>query len=421
MNNEKDYEQETLAIRVPKGFGNIENISDQDEFYPWLAKKVADYDEFGNPIYEDIGSFETFNESLLALLTVNSIAKSNKKIGKRLTEEREYLEEVAGSLAHKVQNRFTLNVGNELSAMDHLENTRFTPRRYDPALDYDNPLMKLTLKEVYERWYHDKQFQDVTKHTMENYENTYKKVAHLNDRVFVEIKFSEIEACVQHEKAIGNSFSMRKRVKLFFSQLYQWAISHEMCTSNLALNIKLGKNERESTRKPFTIQQIKTLFAHVDENIFIEEVLMLIFTGCRIGEFLNIRREDIHMDQRYFVVTESKTKAGRNRMVPIHKKVVRFFRKRLRAKSDWLIHDARGRKVEYKDFSAKFKKCMNRFGFEGLSCHCCRHTLATLLHSSGADPTTARRILGHVQSDDVHGRVYVHVLLKDLLRAIDLI
>ena len=280
--------------------------------------------------------------------------------------------------------------------------------------------MNLTFREVFERWYHDKGFEDISVRTMENYRIIYNKVRHLDNIPFVKIRYSQIEDCVKLEKAKGNSFSMRKRIKLFFSQLYQWAISHEMCTSNLALNIKLGKNESDFRRKPFSIEQIQYLLANHEKVPFMEEVLMLILCGCRISEFLNIRREDIHIDHRYFIVTESKTKVGRNRPVPIHRKVIKFYRKRLRAKSDYLIHDARGRKVEYKDWAKKFKNLMKYLGWEGMSIHGCRHTCATLLHSFGANGMDARFILGHTQTD-IHERIYQHVQVTKLIQAIDLI
>lgn len=410
----------THSLSVPITFGNIENDSNNNPFQPWLAKEYVGKDSNNNPIYKEIGSFETFSESLLALIMVNNLSDDEYESDSAIEK-----------VVRKARKKINTNLINYTESFDEMEepgemsysnlNNSFisSPNQYNPALDYSNPLMKLTFREVYERWYQDKSLEDITPHTMEGYKNSYKKVSHLADKLFVEIKFSDIDECIKAEKLKGNSFSMRKRVKLFFSQLYQWAISHEMCTTNMALNIKLGKNESESKRRPFTPTQISTLFSHVDEEPFIETVLMLIFTGCRIREFLNIRREDIHMTDRYFIVTQSKTKAGRNRMVPIHKKMIKYFRKRLRAKSDYLIHDARGRQVDYSEYSTKFRNLMKRFGWEGMSPHCCRHTLATMLHSSGADEQTIKRILGHVQGATVTERTYIHIQLVDLHKAID--
>ena len=462
----------SYMMQVPKDFGNITNMSDLNPYQPWLAQKLVGYDEFNEQVYEDIGSFETFSESLLALITINSFNKNIKNKFKCEQKEKEYINYTIDKFIKKVEKKTYIEqessyiekekkfggplivrfrgvndksvertvdniLGKSSSNNDYNPPTiyRYQPgmsnqqfqminpsnigmNYYNPAINYDNPAMNWTFKETYIHWRAWKSTQDISPHTMCNYDNIYKKVSHLNNKRFLDIRYREIIACVDKEKELGNSFSMRKRVKLFFSQLYQYMIMQEVCQNNPALNIKLGRNESNFKRKPFSLEQIAVLFEHVHEDPFIETVLMLIFNGCRIREFLNIKREDCHLDDRYFIVTESKTKSGRNRIVPISRRVIKFYRKRLRAKSDYLIHDARGRQMEYGEYSAKFKNLMRRFGWSGFSCHNCRTTCATLLHSAEADSLTIKRILGH-STTDITQKHYISVLLPDYHRAID--
>lgn len=463
---------DTHTLKVPIDFGDIV-YDDTNYFYPY---KALAYD--GNTASLDVGNYESFSKALLALISVNTIGKKNRSrslTSPEMASEIDYLyyktlettnqhNTLSPSKNQPISNHqgpLRIVLGASEKQHQKSDNRGYTSPRYDPDndpyyqqivaninnntnkiqqpiqpqmpntygtfqgganpyIDYNNPLMNLTFKEVYERWYHDKSFEDISQHTMDNYRNTYNKVRHLDNIPFVQIRYSQIDECVRLEKAKGNSFSMRKRVKLFFSQLYQWAIAHEMCTNNIALNIKLGKNESDFRRKPFSIEQIQYLFAHTDIDNFVEEVLMLILCGCRIREFLNIRREDIHMDQRYFIVTQSKTKVGRGRIVPIHKKVMKFYRKHLRARSDYLIHDARGRQMEYEVWAKKFKNLMKYLEWEGMSIHGCRHTCATLLHTFGANIIDEKLILGHTLQD-VHERIYLHAQLKTLIEAIDCI
>lgn len=53
-------------------------------------------------------------------------------------------------------------------------------------------------------------------------------------------------------------------------------------------------------------------------------VLMMIYAGVRTSELLSVVKNDVKLRQRYFIVRESKTAAGRNRAVPISKKHCRF-------------------------------------------------------------------------------------------------
>lgn len=81
---------------------------------------------------------------------------------------------------------------------------------------------------------------------------------------------------------------------------------------HLHVHLQMGKKE------------IKTLWDAQKSNQYLSVVLMLIYTGVRIGELLNLEKKDIHLDERWFYVKESKTDAG-IREVPIAEKIVPFF------------------------------------------------------------------------------------------------
>mgnify|MGYP002517551330 CR=1 FL=1 len=39
-------------------------------------------------------------------------------------------------------------------------------------------------------------------------------------------------------------------------------------------------------------------------------ILILIYTGVRISELLDLEKKDVHLDERWFFVRESKTESG---------------------------------------------------------------------------------------------------------------
>ena len=55
-------------------------------------------------------------------------------------------------------------------------------------------------------------------------------------------------------------------------------------------------------------------------------ILMLIYSGMRIGELLNLKKEDIHYDEKYLEITESKIKSG-IRKIPIADKFMKYYKK----------------------------------------------------------------------------------------------
>lgn len=55
-------------------------------------------------------------------------------------------------------------------------------------------------------------------------------------------------------------------------------------------------------------------------------ILILIYTGVLIGELLEFKKEDIHLDEQWFQVTQSKTESGIRR-VTIADSILPFFQK----------------------------------------------------------------------------------------------
>lgn len=61
------------------------------------------------------------------------------------------------------------------------------------------------------------------------------------------------------------------------------------------------------------------------EDPYYQIVLMLIYNGCRISEFLDLKKENVHLEEQYFDVIASKTENGL-RKVPIADKVLPFYK-----------------------------------------------------------------------------------------------
>lgn len=49
---------------------------------------------------------------------------------------------------------------------------------------------------------------------------------------------------------------------------------------------------------------------------------MLIYTGCRIGELLDLKKENVNLEEKYFKIVASKTAAG-IRTAPISERFIR--------------------------------------------------------------------------------------------------
>lgn len=89
----------------------------------------------------------------------------------------------------------------------------------------------------------------------------------------------------------------------------------------------------------------------MQENKYYQIILMLLYNGVRISEFLNLKKENVHLDEQYFDVISSKTENG-IRKVPIADKLLPFYRAWYEScpGSSYLLHTEDGKKFTYRNY-----------------------------------------------------------------------
>lgn len=95
-----------------------------------------------------------------------------------------------------------------------------------------------------------------------------------------------------------------------------------------------------------------------------------------------------------------------------------FHVSRLAEGGSTVICDSRGKPVSAQRYREYFQQLMEKTGVPEATPHWCRHTFATRLHSAGADPLTAKWLLGHSTQSDITAH-YTHEtigVLKDTIR-----
>ena len=112
------------------------------------------------------------------------------------------------------------------------------------------------------------------------------------------------------------------------SQLYQFAIKCEMATTDYSRYVEIDRNRVVYKKRPFTAREINRLWKQADDDA-VQDVLILIYTGLRIGEYLALRPQDIKIRERYIDIRHSKTQAG-VRKVPISQRLLPFLTARKR-------------------------------------------------------------------------------------------
>jgi integrase len=185
------------------------------------------------------------------------------------------------------------------------------------------------------------------------------------------------------------------------------------------VDISKAGNPNAMDRKPFTQKDIKLLWGSKDANIYMTVILMLIYTGLRIGELLDLKKEDVHLDERWFYVRESKTDSG-IREVPIAEKIVPFFEYWMNRKCEYLVCTPDDNQLTYRNYyDSYWQPLLDELNLGSHRPHDTRHTCVSLLTTQGVDERIIKKIVGHSGAMTLTERVYTHLDVKVLLEAIN--
>ncbi len=149
-------------------------------------------------------------------------------------------------------------------------------------------------------------------------------------------------------------------------------------------------------------------------------ILMLLYYGVRISEFLDLKKKNVHLDEQYFDVISSKTENG-IRKVPIVDKVLPFYKAWFEDNPEcaYLIHTPDGKHFQYRNYyDSYFHPLMEQLKIDRIP-HCCRHTCISMLAEAGVDQTIIKKIVGHSGAMTLTEKVYTHFDIKELVDAIN--
>lgn len=290
---------------------------------------------------------------------------------------------------------------------------------FDTAMDFlvminkNTPLIEIdsTFKDIYNKW-KAIHFSSLSASSIKGYEISYSHCKDVQNMKFIKMKYIDVQSIIDTLEENGVGYSTQKKVKGLIIQLYDFAIKYGISHTNFGQYIELYKSKPNKKKTPFSNKEIKTLWNNKD-NIFVQDILILIYTGLRIGEFLNLKSSNIDLRKRTIKVTQSKTQAG-IRIVPINKKILWIFQSRV--SNEYICNNNDG-KYTYHSYRPIFDNVLKLLGMNHTP-HETRHTCATLLNRAGANEVAIKKILGHSLSD-LTQRVYTHKTKNDLQTAID--
>ena len=283
---------------------------------------------------------------------------------------------------------------------------------------FNTNLAKLTFTDVYDAWSKGK-YPTVSRSNVNGYEAGYRVCGTLYNKVFRDIRLADLQNVVD---TCGKNYPTLKKLKILFNQLYKYAMQNDICTKDYSEYVDIlkhkDKNPDKRNRSVFKEDEIDRLWVQKNDP-FYQIILMLIYNGCRISEFLDLKKENVNLEEQYFDVTASKTENGIRR-VPIADKVLPFYQAWYKSSEcEYLLHTLDQKHFTYRNYyDSYWTPLMEALSFDHTP-HDTRHTCISMLAEAHVDQTMIKKIVGHSGAMTLTERVYTHLDVNALLEAIN--
>lgn len=256
-----------------------------------------------------------------------------------------------------------------------------------------------------------------SKKTFENYDRDLNKFF----RFLKDYKINDIKKITKETirlyflKQKNNNISNRTLGRYYSSlnSFFIYSIEHEYIESNPLKFIDYPKYTKKVPEYIYESQLEKLLNEKTSENIEIELrnkliINLLLDTGVRVSELVNIKVFDIDVEERIIKVFG---KGSKERFVFFTSKtkeiLVTYLSKRKeKAIVDNLFINYKGEKLTERSVQKIIKLVGEKIGLD-IHPHLLRHTFATDLLNKGADIRMIQELLGHENLDTT--QIYTHV------------
>jgi integrase len=279
----------------------------------------------------------------------------------------------------------------------------------------------LTVEQYLESWLGDIEG-TIRRHTYEQYKSVVGKhlIPEIGKTKLKHLSRPAIRKLYRERKQTGLSSRTVEYIHVFLHKALKDAAEDGLISTNPAQGLKLPQRDAKETRA-LNPEQVGALLEAAREDRLEALYVVALHTGLRRGELLALRWNDVDFEKGTLRVDESldqhgtfhapKRKDSRRTLglTPVSLVALKAHRahqnkERLKVGERWednglVFPNTVGRPMNPSNlYRREFQPLLERAGLagEGFKCHFLRHTFATTLAANGVHPSTAQKLLGHM-------------------------
>lgn len=245
-----------------------------------------------------------------------------------------------------------------------------------------------TFGEVYARWW-EQHSPNISDSTRSRYETSKKWLSGL---MSMKMDALTVEFLDNYFRALDASDGVKAFASRLAKLVLKYALKKGIIESDLAARMDtITKPATQITRNVFSHDEVEALWS--DPSRYAKVALVALYGGWRPAEVLSLTPSQIDL-QEQTITAGSKTDAGKDRVVPIHPRILPLVTELVNTGGPCL-------------FPFAYRSYYRWVTENGHTPHDTRHSFASAAKDCGMDPTIRKRILGHAVTD-ITESVYTH-------------
>ena len=269
----------------------------------------------------------------------------------------------------------------------------------------------ITLADLYRRWAEVK-LPKLSKSQQKSLSAAYKHCSKYYGIKYRQMKSYQMQDCID---SCGLSYATEGNIKTLFWHLDRFAFEMDIIDKMYSQLVTVTPVP-ETTREPFTRKDIDAVW-ELSGDRWADAVLLFLYTGFRLTELLEMRSAKVNLKDNYFQ-GGIKSASGKNRIVPIHHRILPIVRKFIDEGNEYLISENE-EEISANTFRARWSSVMRKIGTDKTP-HEARHTFETMLDNAGGNRKCIDMLMGH-KSKDVGNRIYNHKTIEQLRETVELL
>ena len=207
------------------------------------------------------------------------------------------------------------------------------------------------------------------------------------------------------------SFRTVNMERSILRNFFNYCIKKEYIDKNPAVGIK--KLNELSRLKTLSDEDIEKLIAGATNKLTRDLISFLIYTGCRKGEALNLKWDDVDLQNDVIAIKGTKTKY--DRYIPISKPLKELLSRIEKVQDVLYVFNRNGAKLT--DFKRSFHTACKNVGLKDMHIHDLRHVFASKMVMNGTSLFITGELLGHRTTQMT--KRYSHLVPSTLRKAVD--